>query len=109
MASSEVQVFDGDGVVTPEIKALIAENERLRRELEATQETLARTERDISKMYNENDFLLKKLSMIEHALNLPYKNEKLDYGGDDLGDGYDIPMTGPSTHDNFRTGYNHNA
>jgi hypothetical protein len=79
MGSSEVQVFDGDGTVPPEITKLIRENELLREQNRYLSQTNKQKDEDIQDLLRENRFLAKKLNSISFIISQPEEKDRDDY------------------------------
>ncbi len=118
---AEVQVYDGDGVMPPEMKQLIQENEKLRSRIALLEEEARNDDFVIQKVCEERDFLQEKLSAIHGIVIAKPKNEdfkpKNEYGDpkESMTNPSDLAHWGldPTCHSlptiNPKWDYNHNS
>ena len=79
MGSSEVQVFDGDGAVPPELQKLMEENRSLRTSIDNLQADLSCSQSTIEELERSNRFLAKKLRSIGFILDQPMEKPQDDF------------------------------
>jgi DNA repair exonuclease SbcCD ATPase subunit len=78
MGLSEVQVFDGDGVIPPELQKLIEENERLRQRIIELERESEYKNSDIADLRKQNEFLWDKFNGINRLLSQPMEEDEGD-------------------------------
>ncbi len=116
---AEVQVFDGDGVVTPEIRQLMAENENLHDRVSSLKSQAIMDAREIESLHREIGMLREKFAAIYGII---MEKPKDKYEDPQLEDEYDNHTIQPDDHrigldpkrasltsKDIQWGYNHHA
>ena len=74
--SNEVQVFDGDGEVPPDIKKIVAENESLREQVQWLKNSVSVAEHVIDSLKDEVKFYEEKFWKISKLTAVSYKEHR---------------------------------